>query len=341
MLRKPLKVTRTLALLAVSLPAIAQYVTTPQPSQAPAGPPSTSTPTRAEDVTITPKNGQSEEQKWSDRYECYKWAKTQSGFDPTQPPAGLSVSETATRNDQYKRAFTACLEGRGYSVRYGERPAPAPALPAPQPISARRSVPTVTEVGYHPLRVHIDGGYTVTTGATEHLLDGGANVGLGLTWFPSSILPIGLRVDGSYSSFEAKDALLNQYQANGTGFTSGHDNLYGGDADIQLDLAHGSAPFKFYLFGGAGWYRVQSHLRQVLLEQGTFCNFYFCEQGVGPVLTAVERSTTPWRSAWNAGLGWEMTYPTGASFFIEARYLRIAPHDAQLQFVPITIGLRF
>jgi opacity protein-like surface antigen len=185
--------------------------------------------------------------------------------------------------------------------------------------------------------VQIDGGYTATTGRTDRYLDDGSNVGFGLSWFPTSLLPIGLRVDGSYSSFRARNALLDLY---GSDFLSGHEYVYGGDADLQLDLARSSSRSKLYLFGGAGWYRVQTSLRRVSFEQGTFCGFYYCEQGIFPVRT-IDRTTSPWRSSWNAGLGWEIAYADGASFFIEARYLQINPRDSKMQFVPIRVGLRF
>ena len=37
-----------------------------------------------DDIFIYPKNGQSEAQQASDRYECHSWAANQTGFDPTQ-----------------------------------------------------------------------------------------------------------------------------------------------------------------------------------------------------------------------------------------------------------------
>lgn len=72
----------------------------------------------ADDFYIYPRSGQTPEQQSADRYECHSWAKTQTGFDPTQPVGGVSpgASPNATR-DQYRRAITACLEARGYSVR--------------------------------------------------------------------------------------------------------------------------------------------------------------------------------------------------------------------------------
>src|SRR5258707_2729153 len=116
-----------LLLVAVSVPAMAQYIATPRPSQSTAAP----STARADDLTITSKNGQTQEQQWADRYECHRWAKDQSGFDPTtQPSQDATPNEVASRRNQYRRAFTACLEGRGYSVHYGERPTPAP-VPVP------------------------------------------------------------------------------------------------------------------------------------------------------------------------------------------------------------------
>jgi hypothetical protein len=51
-----------------------------------------------------PKNGQSDEQQASDRSECAQWAGGQTG------------SNGAAGSLDYRRALTACLQGRGYSV---------------------------------------------------------------------------------------------------------------------------------------------------------------------------------------------------------------------------------
>jgi Glycine zipper len=141
----------------------------------------------AQDLVIYPAKGQSQEQLDKDKYECYSWAKQQSGFDPmqqpkaTEPPpqqqaqqggvvrggargaaigavggaiagdtgkgAGIGAATgalaggmrrrdqqrqqqqaeqqwaqqqaaTYTKNrDGYNRAYGACLEGRGYTVK--------------------------------------------------------------------------------------------------------------------------------------------------------------------------------------------------------------------------------
>ncbi len=184
--------------------------------------------------------------------------------------------------------------------------------------------------------MQIDGGYTATTGTTNQNFDGGGNGGLGLSWFPMSALPIGFRVDGSYSSFRAKDQLLN------TGnFTSGHENIYGGDADLQLNLASRSSASQFYLLGGVGRYREQTVLQQVSWVSGTVCGFFYCWPGYFPAVTAEQRRTSDWHRAWNAGVGWQVAMSDRASFFMEARYLRIMPNNNPTKLVPISFGFRF
>jgi hypothetical protein len=63
------------------------------------------------DIYVYPRNGQSEEQTSNDRFECHKWAVSQTGFDPTrsQNPQGTA--------DDYRRAMGACLDARGYTVK--------------------------------------------------------------------------------------------------------------------------------------------------------------------------------------------------------------------------------
>lgn len=63
---------------------------------------------------VYPEQGQSEEQQAKDRYECHRWAVRETGVDPT-----LDDEEELSSRDErdYKRAITACLEGRGYSVK--------------------------------------------------------------------------------------------------------------------------------------------------------------------------------------------------------------------------------
>jgi opacity protein-like surface antigen len=295
-----------------------------------------------EGLYISPKNGQNAKQMWSDRYACSDWAKSQSGVDPTK---STEAPTSAARRDAYRRAIAACLESHGYSVSYSPPPsvtaspppAPTAAPPVPPPgprVLVRQYTPPPQGFQYHPLRAQIEGGYTVPAGSEGIGLDGGWNAGLGLTWFPSSVIPLGLRVDGSFSRFnETSRSISEASQSLNTPVSFGHENIYGGDLDAEFDLPIGSS-IREYFFGGVGQYREQTTFKRV--SSPGYC-YYFC----GAYVTNVEQSTSRWLNSWNAGLGFEFATEDPASFFIEARYQHIGSADSRTEFVPIRVGIRF
>lgn len=61
-----------------------------------------------QELIVYPKQGQTAEQMKQDEYECYLWAVDQTGFDPSLGKEG--------NLEDYQRAKSACLEGRGYVV---------------------------------------------------------------------------------------------------------------------------------------------------------------------------------------------------------------------------------
>ena len=71
----------------------------------------------ADEIFAYPKNNQSEEQQAEDRYTCHRWGVDKTGYDPTQPPENLSVTESNKQRENYNRAMKTCLEGKNYSVR--------------------------------------------------------------------------------------------------------------------------------------------------------------------------------------------------------------------------------
>lgn len=85
------------------------------PPPAAAGQPGAAPQQGAMSLFVYPKNGQSEQQTANDRYQCHEWAVGQTGYDPTNT-ANSTQAATATPGN-YKRAITACLEARGYSVQ--------------------------------------------------------------------------------------------------------------------------------------------------------------------------------------------------------------------------------
>ena len=67
-----------------------------------------------ERLYVYPNLGQSQEQQSRDRYECHRWAVHETGVDPS---LWDEYEITAVDRNNYKRAISACLEGRGYTVK--------------------------------------------------------------------------------------------------------------------------------------------------------------------------------------------------------------------------------
>jgi hypothetical protein len=87
-------------------------------ASAPAAPAGTAAPgtQKVPKVFLYPKNGQSADQQARDRYDCYRFAVAQSGFDPMRT-AGSAPGPAAEQQSDFDRAQGACFEGRGYSNR--------------------------------------------------------------------------------------------------------------------------------------------------------------------------------------------------------------------------------
>lgn len=86
-------------------------------ASAPASPPTndaltpggaTAAPPKGIKVALTATKGQDSDQQARDRYECYRFAVAQSGFDPMRASGGTA---------EYDRSQAACLQARGYTVR--------------------------------------------------------------------------------------------------------------------------------------------------------------------------------------------------------------------------------
>jgi hypothetical protein len=301
-------------------------------AQTPAAP--VSAATFADGLSITAQNGQTPEQQTADRTACEAWSKDQTGFDITQPTGGVSPNTYTSGREHFDRAMVACLDARGYAVHVAAPPAAAATYPPPRdrvpaPATAYMTAPPVP---YQPFHVSISGGVSITTGDAEQNFDDGGLVDLGLSVFPVESIPVGVRVDGTYSWYGARDGFLNANNAQ-----IGHQEVYGGDVDLQFNLGPQGARSQFYVFGGGGWYRERTTVHQLAGFDNGFCDF-FCG---GLFITGTARETTPWRDSWNAGLGWELALNSYSKFFVEARYRQIGPNDSKESFVPIQAGVRF
>jgi hypothetical protein len=75
-------------------------------------------PLSSERLFAYPRENQSEERQVKDRNECQSWAASQTGYEPTKSPAGdMPEAQRNQIRADYQRAQSACLEGRGYTVR--------------------------------------------------------------------------------------------------------------------------------------------------------------------------------------------------------------------------------
>ncbi len=67
----------------------------------------------ASKIYAYPKNGQTDDQAATDRFQCHQWAVSQTGFDPS---SGSGQPASANASSDYRRATVACLDARGYSA---------------------------------------------------------------------------------------------------------------------------------------------------------------------------------------------------------------------------------
>jgi len=72
-------------------------------------------PSKSQTVSLFPNNGQTSEQQARDRYDCYRFALAQTGFDPLHPKGGAPTG--SPQEAAYDQVRTACLQGRGYTVQ--------------------------------------------------------------------------------------------------------------------------------------------------------------------------------------------------------------------------------
>lgn len=207
--------------------------------------------------------------------------------------------------------------------------------------SAYSTGSSFTGFQYRPFHAQIEGGVTLPRGVASTNYESAANIGLGLTWQPTSHLPLAFRIDGMYMRFHDRPPLLDQASASlGTTVDFGHTQMWGGDVDAELDTLL-SPWVRLYLLAGAGGYDRRDSYYQRQLVNGVLCGWYYCISGQFLAAVRVGQMTTGMLFEENAGAGLEFSMGQGASFFVDARYMRFNQHGQRLYFVPIRIGLRF
>jgi len=299
--------------VAQNAPAEQQTVPPPQPSAPPPTAPEQNAPTQAVPAQTTPA--------------------PQSPAPPRYPP-----SQQTPPQYQYPQSPP--------PPKYQYPPAPEQSPPPPQAeqpkwVHSDTSYPQGGGFKYHPFVFHLDGGGTITQRTNATYLNNGWNAGAGFTWYPTSYVPLGLRLDGTYNQFTGRTPLLNEASATyQTRIDNATQKMWGGDIDLEIDL-HLSPYMRMYFLAGGGWYRQQTTYRQVNYVNGYICSWYWCAPGYLGVSGIVARNSTDWHFARNAGFGLEFAVSPRTSFFVEARYMRLNPYSQRSDFLPIRAGLRF
>jgi opacity protein-like surface antigen len=194
---------------------------------------------------------------------------------------------------------------------------------------------------YRPWHFQVDLGPVFPQQGASANFDGGWNAGGGVTWYPSRYLPFGIRADGSYTKLGARQPLLDQAATQaGTTVDRGTIERWGGDLDGEIDVPLGTVA-RFYLLAGVGWYKTQSTFWQSQESPALLCTWWGCMQGFVHSSTLVSSTTDQWQFARNAGVGFEFSLGPGASFFMDARYLRLGSSQAKQDFIPVRFGVRF
>lgn len=157
--------------------------------------------------------------------------------------------------------------------------------------------------GTSGLHFGVEGGISNPQGDTKDFFDNGGHGGALVVWNPP-VIPVGLRVDGSYHKLDAADP-------------------GGSDAEIIAGTANVVVGFraillKPYFFGGVGYYRLD-------FSDASFPSAFRGKQN---------------ETGWNAGAGVSISL-RNIDLIIEARYHSIGTEGDRFKFVPVSIGLVF
>jgi opacity protein-like surface antigen len=157
--------------------------------------------------------------------------------------------------------------------------------------------------GTSGLHFGVEGGISYPQGSTKDSFDNGWNGGALLVWnFP--VVPVGLRVDGSYNRLDQKIASVGRAQ------------VLAGTADVVVGFR--AILLKPYFVGGVGYYRLD-----------------FSDASFPSAFRGKSNET-----GWNAGAGVSISL-RNIDLIVEARYHSVATDSERFKFVPVSVGLVF
>ena len=138
----------------------------------------------SQDLMIYPAKGQSNDQMEKDKFECYTWAKGQTGFDPMQMPTASSPPPTQEKKSVGGGILKGGVIGGagGASALDGGEQLVGQPFACPAVLEARRTEVVTAHDADHPLHVDRDVDLVAILGleaaAREHQGEGGSEYGL-------------------------------------------------------------------------------------------------------------------------------------------------------------------
>lgn len=157
--------------------------------------------------------------------------------------------------------------------------------------------------GTSGLHFGLEGGISNPQGDAKDSFDNGWHGGALAVWnFP--VVPVGIRVDGSYHKFD------------GATPTAGNAEVLAGTADVVLGFR--AILLKPYFLAGVGYYRLD-----------------FSDASFPSAFRGKSNET-----GWNAGAGVSISLRK-VDLIIEARYHSVDTSGGKFKFVPVSVGLVF
>ena len=159
---------------------------------------------------------------------------------------------------------------------------------------------------------HVMGGYSDTLGSTANYLQGGYIIGGGMSLSPPWLRPLEMRLDLSYSEYNATITLLNNgAQALNQPVDSGTGSIFSGSASLlyHVPITYG---VRAYGIAGVGAYHTRIELDQALPFYGGY------GYGYGMGMDTATGMDTAWRKPrWRL-----MASPTSAGTRVSGWNLR-------------------
>lgn len=157
--------------------------------------------------------------------------------------------------------------------------------------------------GTSGLHFGVLGGVSNPQGDTKDSFDNGWHGGALVVWnFP--VVPVGIRLDGSYHKFDGKSA------------AAGDAEVLAGTADVVVGFR--AILLKPYFVGGVGYYRLD-------FSDASFPSSFRGKSN---------------ETGWNAGAGVSISLRK-IDLVVEARYHSVSTEGDRFKWIPISIGLVF